>query len=143
MRRTLWAAIFAVLACTTTALADGGGVHGRVFGWDPDAGRDQQWRTLGRAVVVASGPSGSFETRSDEHGFFSFIGLVPGVYTLIALTGGYHLDDCSGRPVDIHADEVTERTIVLDSDAIMGFCRPGPAAPLVDPDSTADVYDVQ
>jgi hypothetical protein len=131
MKRVALLAMFALGVLLAPALADGGGLHGYVRSGGVIAG----------ATVVVSGPAGTISTRSNSLGFYAVLGLLPGTYQVLALKPGFHLNDCSDVPASIEPDEVRTWDVFLDPDTIQGLCYPGPTS-LLDPDATADVYDV-
>ena len=134
MKRVALLALLALGLLGAPAFADGGGLHGYVVD-------GQEGDVVSGAVITVVGPSGSLETRSNEKGFYAFIGLLPGSYYVVAQKQGYYADDCSERPIEVHTDEVRTFVVYIDSRLLLVVCaqrRPS----IIDPDATADVYDV-
>lgn len=121
--------------------ADGGGVSGYV--------RDSMTRQgVPGADVLLSGPLGLVKTTTNAHGFYSFLGLVPGPYTLEATKIGYESPIClsSRTSIELHSDQVQSATVWLHNGPIVismpprcPKTRPAPMS-FVDASNTADVY---
>jgi len=125
------------------AIADGGIVRGYVVDTESHA-------AVTDATVFLRGPSGVFETQSGPDGFYVFLGILSGSYGLLATKPGFMPFYCvNGASVTV--DEVTDlgREVALLAaphgllHITASVCRqPNSPPSLVDPDNTADVYDV-
>lgn len=124
-----------LLALThSVALADGGGVRGFVHA-DQDAG-------LESARVTIVGLYGTFQTTAGRNGFFVFLSVPPGKYDVYASKEGY-VPGCRVGVV-VEPDEVRDVTILaLVRSTVISGCRRISDESLVDPDATADVYNVR
>ena len=130
----------------TPAFADGGGIRGTIHD-----GRTGQ--ALAGVTVTVNGPAGAVQTLSDRNGFFVFLGVVPGVYVVGLLKPGYYSLRCTQlvAQVSVHADEVFDVALelvrsphVISRPPCLHVGQPERLfATSVDPDSTADVYNVQ
>jgi len=128
------------------AFADGGVVRGYAseYGFHTP---------IGRIDVTLAGPAGSMYTVTRANGFFAFVGVLPGTYTVSTAAPWYHSPYC-GRPkvyVHVGADEVVDVDLRLEKflhDVIFAGPVPcvipePPSKSLTNSDATADVYDVQ
>ena len=136
------ALVATVVANERPALAENGGISGYVV--DAASGR----RIPGQLLVVYRYPSGSVagELRTDAHGFFSDITLVPGRYA-VAVAGADAVNVTraplkSGCAIDdVFGGEVTRIRISLGREgAACSGPRPNPS--LIDANATADVYRI-
>ena len=134
MIRTAPVAICALLAGAGPALADGGGLHG--FAFD-----STHQRVVAHAVVTLEGPAGAFQATADKRGFYSFLGLQPGLYSVYASAPG-DVGGCASHVV-VRQDEVRDLAVLIYPPGMMAYCTDPLNQPLVDPDATADVYDVE
>ena len=124
------------------AFADGGGVRGYVVDW-------KTLRPIAGVTVTVSGPVGVYQTVSDGDGFYAFLGLLSGPYT-VSTWGAGHMPAVCGQPVTIFPDQIVDlnRTLTMYKTPKAWshpfFCaRLKPPSFLLEPGSTADVYDVR
>ncbi len=118
------------------AIAAADGIHGYVY-----EGFTQPPTPLPGVTVVLKGATGSATTRTNARGFFAFIGLAPGTYQVV-LTG-------TGLATSLWNGLIVEPGEVSTVSWLMfrrGSCcydpLPKPSATLVDPDQSADVYNI-
>lgn len=145
MKVILFLAALALMSSTTPAFADGGGVTGYVLDSRTHEG-------IAGAQVVVTGPLGIFQTATHRDGFYAFLGLLPGPYRLESSKDGYGPSLCliSSTSLVLHDDQVQSATVWLHRGPIiissLPPCVTHPARPvrpsLVDPNDTADVYDI-
>jgi hypothetical protein len=115
------------------ASADGGGVRGFVDGYRGGG--------LDGARLRLIGPNGTFQTTANRDGFFVFLSVPPGTYSIYSFKDGYALS-CR-LDVVVEPDEVKDLTMVAFArGALISNCLGLRDQPLFDPDATADVYDV-
>ena len=145
MKRVALLAMFALGLLTAPAYADGGGIRGVVYERATHDG-------LAGVDVSVSGPAGAVHTFSDRNGFFVFLGLLPGTYTISLEKDGYHSFRCTRTVAELQVDSDQVRDVALElakTPLAIGhiLCfrvgEPEKLEPsLVDPNATADVDDV-
>ena len=145
MKPVVLLAIVALGSLAAPAFADGGGVRGVVYDRASHDG-------LAGVDVSVSGPAGVVHTFSDRNGFFVFLGLLPGTYTISLEKDGYRSFRCTRTVAELQVDSDQVRDVALElakAPLAIGhiLCfrigEPEKLEPsLVDPNATADVYDV-
>ena len=134
--RLLLASLFASLLFTATALADTtGGVRGYVYNVN---GRPPVPPPLSGVLISVRSPEASAETTTDARGFFFFLALPPGYYTISADRPGFaptSVIRCvsAGSMIDVRIKMISE---LLDPAYVRWRALP------LNPLQTADVYNI-
>ena len=145
MKRVAMLALFGLFLFKAPALADGGGLRGVIYEGTAHEG-------LTGVDVGVSGPAGVVHTFSDRKGFFVFLGLLPGTYTITLVKPDYYSFRCTRTVAEVQVDSDEVRDVAFELHKVplawgMLPCRtfPGPEKirpSIVDPGATADIYDV-
>ena len=117
-----------------TSSADG--VHGHIY----EGFADHRTPVSGVAVGL-SGPTGTFTTQTNALGFFAILGLAPGTYQVTLTRPGFVTSVWGG--LNMEPGETSTVSFLMFR---RGFCCYDPVSnrrpALLDPDQTADVYNI-
>jgi hypothetical protein len=119
----------------TAAVADTGGVSGHVWvNGDHGTGEPAYGST-----VTANGLFGDFSTEATKSGFFVFLDLPPGKYTMY----GYGPGRTSGcaQVIIVEPDETRHVDLNIMNGSVLITCLQ-PGLSTLNSDATADVYDI-